>query len=330
MRQTKYLAAAFLIATVNFLSAEEIGKIFTDPVAAGRDYQVQGEYFLDVTPKVNEKYGTQIVALGGGEFIATRMHGGFPGAGADLTKRIRILEGHTTDGITTFVERQTVVTFAKDGSITVKNSAFNIEVAKLKKQVRTSPTSGAKPPQNAVVLFNGTNGAAFNNAQVTKDGLLKTGTATKEEFDDFSLHLEFLIPFMPYARGKERGSAGVVLQNRYELLISDSFGLANPQHDSGGAIANVRPPDTNMCFPPLTWQTLDIDFVARRVDNDGKTKQPAYVTVQQNGVSIHHNVKLPPASSIGRKIGQLIESGPIQFKDAGSPVCFRNIWLVKK
>jgi hypothetical protein len=148
--RVKYFAGSLLPLVLSIVASvlgAEQPKAVTDPAKAGRDGQIQGEYLLSgTTAQGDEKYGVQIVALGGGEFMATRFVGGLPGAGAEPYKRTRTIPGHTVDGETTFVERQTVVKFAKDGSVTVKNALFDALVAKLEKQNRTSSTLGAKPP----------------------------------------------------------------------------------------------------------------------------------------------------------------------------------------
>ena len=144
---------------------------------------------------------------------------------------------------------------------------------------------------------------------------------------DHTLHIEFRTPFMPKARGQGRGNSGVYLQGRYECQVLDSFGLEGENNECGG-IYTVAEPIVNMCFPPLAWQTYDIDFTAAKYDADGKKIENARVTIKHNGVLIHDNVELrspPPATS---------PEGPgpeaCIMQDHGNPVAFRNIWVVEK
>jgi len=82
-----------------------------------------------------------------------------------------------------------------------------------------------------------------------------------------------------------------------------------------------------MCFPPLSWQTYDIDFTAARYEGDQKVKN-ARITVKHNGVVIMENLELPHATP-----GRLDESpapAPLYLQGHGNPVFYRNIWAVKK
>jgi hypothetical protein len=75
------------------------------------------------------------------------------------------------------------------------------------------------PPQ-AVVIFDGTDTEQFRRARMTEDGLLQEGAEFRDGYRDFTLHLEFRLPYMPYARGQGRGNSGVYIQRRYELARS--------------------------------------------------------------------------------------------------------------
>jgi hypothetical protein len=151
---------------------------------------------------------------------------------------------------------------------------------------------------------------------------------SKQSFGDAHLHVEFRTPFMPSARGQGRGNSGVYLQDRYECQVLDSFGLKGENNEAGG-IYSVSKPLLNMCFPPLSWQTYDIDFESARFDENGTKTKNAVMTVRLNGVLVQDHVEVPRATAAaGRKEGP--EPGPIQLQNHGNPVFFRNIWIVEK
>jgi hypothetical protein len=154
------------------------------------------------------------------------------------------------------------------------------------------------------------------------------GATTVETVQDHTLHLEFLLPYMPKSRGQGRGNSGLYLHGRYECQILDSFGLEGENNECGG-IYTIARPRVNMCLPPLQWQTYDVDFTAPKFDDSGKKIKNAVVTIVQNGVTIHDKLELPNETPGGvAKEGP--KPGPIFLQDHGNPVRFQNIWVVKK
>ncbi|GIX03391.1 MAG: hypothetical protein KatS3mg113_0397 [Planctomycetaceae bacterium] len=291
-----------------YLSAEE----------AGPDFQIQGEYVGELH---ETKWGLQVVARGEGKFEAWLLKGGLPGAGWDQKTR-RHLQGNT-HGDETPLKGEHV-------SAVVVGDAVRLEVDGVKgvlsKVLRQSPTLGMKPPAGAVVLFDGRHAEHWNPPKLMDDGLLGVGTRTRQSFTNFTLHLEFRTPFMPYATGQARGNSGMYLQDQYEIQILDSFGLEGLDNECGG-LYSVSRPAVNMCLPPLTWQTYDVEFTTAKLDEHGKIVEPARATIRHNGVVIHENVGLKITPGGGRNDGK---PGPLYLQDHGDPVRFRNIWIVPR
>ncbi|HMC10549.1 MAG TPA: DUF1080 domain-containing protein, partial [Pirellulaceae bacterium] len=190
-----------------------------------------------------------------------------------------------------------------------------------------SATMGLMPPSNATVLFDGRSTDQFQpGAKVTPDGLLMAGVMTKTPVQGFRMHLEFRTPFMPTARDQARGNSGVYIQRRYEVQILDSFGLDGAFNEAG-SLYRQTPPDLNMAFPPLTWQTYDIWFTPPRFETDGKTKTAnARITVLHNGIPVHWHREIIAKTGGGQQEGS--QALPIQLQDHGNPVLYRNIWIV--
>jgi hypothetical protein len=112
----------------------------------------------------------------------------------------------------------------------------------------------------------------------------------------------------------------------YELQVLDSFGLSGENNECGG-FYSIRQPDVNMCYPPLAWQTYDIDFTAAKYDGDKKAKN-ARVTVKHNGVTIHDTIEL--ARGTPGRLPEGPSPGGLYLQDHGNPVVYRNIWIVEK
>jgi hypothetical protein len=325
------LAATWTVSAYAADKAEKKDKkelpTYTDPAAAGPDFAVQGEYSGEISTQEGQaKLGVQVIALGDGKFRAMAYRGGLPGDGWDKEsgKAPTSYEGQTSDGVTSFPGEKGRGEI-KQGVLTVYNAGGEA-LGELKKVERKSPTLGAKPPAGAVVLFDGTNTEAWENAKMTADGLLEVGTKTKRSFGSCRLHLEFRTPFMPTAQGQARGNSGVYLQHTYEFQVLDSFGLEGKDNECGG-LYKIMTPRLNMCYPPLSWQTYDFDFTAPKFDADGKKTANARVTLKHNGVLIYNNVELPKLTPGGRD--KEAPTGPLYLQDHNNPVYYRNIWLLE-
>jgi hypothetical protein len=293
------------------------GEAFIDPAKAGPDFTFQGEY-------VGKDCGAQVIAQGDGKFRIVGYSGGLPGAVAEYEKQVEL--DAAREGEKVVINSAGWTGSIENGQLVAKNE--DGESFELKHVVRESPTLGAKPPEGAVVLFDGSNADAWEGGKLTAEKFLEGGTKSKAAFGDCTLHLEFRTPFMPKARGQGRGNSGVYLQDRYEAQVLDSFGLKGENNEAGGIYTKSKP-RLNMCFPPLSWQTYDIDFQAARFDAEGKKTKNAVMSVKLNGVVVQENVEVDgTTTAAGRKEGP--EAGPIQLQNHGNPVVYRNIWLVEK
>ena len=70
---------------------------------------------------------------------------------------------------------------------------------------------------------------------------MKEGGETKQKFTDYTLHVEFYLPFKPFARSQERGNSGVYNQHRYETQVLDSFGVKGMDNQCGGIYTKSPP-----------------------------------------------------------------------------------------
>ena len=128
---------------------------------------------------------------------------------------------------------------------------------------------------------------------------------TEAEFEDFRLHIEFLI--------EEQRNSGVYLRGMYEAQVVDRDsrmqGISGP-----GAIFSRIAPSVNAGKPGGEWQTYDLTLVDR------------HVTVVLNGVKVIDNQPV-----IGPTGGAIhtdpAAPGPIYLQGDHTSVKFRNILL---
>jgi hypothetical protein len=327
-----FAAPVFLMTTASLAKEGKGTAVSINPAEVDADFAIQGEYTGTVQSEDGqEKLGVQIIALGNGNFRAVGFTGGLPGDGWDQGDKEEA-EAAAVDGAVTFKGQRGTGT-VKDGVMKVMNPDGK-HIGDLQRVVRESPTLGAKPPEGASVLFDGTSvdqwvaARGKGPARMTDDGLLMQGANSKKRLGSHHLHIEFLLPYKPLARGQGRGNSGLYLQGRYEVQMLDSFGLAGRDNECGG-IYKIASPSINMCFPPLSWQTYDVDFTEAEYDASGKKTKNARMTVRHNGVVIHDDVELPNRTTAS-PLAEGPEPGFVHLQDHGNPVRYRNIWVVEK
>jgi hypothetical protein len=190
-----------------------------------------------------------------------------------------------------------------------------------------------------VQLFDGTNLDLWENTSggapswTISDGSAEvTGgdIRTKAKYQDFKLHVEFLIPqFDSSVTGQQRGNSGVYLQERYEIQVLGLLRRHHPVHDEAGGIYSKRAPDSNQATAPGTWQTYEITFRAARYNSSGTKTENARV---HRGLERRHR---PQRRRDQRRHRRRHRRGPRRRDPSacrttttpGPNVRYRNIWI---
>ena len=321
------------VLSISAIAQDKKSWIKPTDAAKHQHFQIQGEYLAEFEDNGEQRrIGAQVIALSDKTFRSELFIGGLPGAGWSRGQEQRGSNGKIDGKFQIWTSDDggdPARTRLVDGNLELVDNDGNIRVT-FKKVHRKSPTLSAKPPKGALVLFNGSAASAknFERGQIVLGNLLRHDCESKEKFGDHQLHLEFRTPYMPFARGQGRGNSGMYLQGRYEVQVLDSFGLSGKNNECGG-IYSISEPIVNMCLPPLSWQTYDVDFTAARYDSaSGKKIKNARATIKHNGVIIHNNLELPKGTP--GKNPEANSPGILYLQGHGNPVVYRNVWVLKK
>ncbi len=140
---------------------------------------------------------------------------------------------------------------------------------------------------------------------------------SEQKWGSCRIELEVLV-----AKG---ANSGIYVMGEYEVQILDSFGKDKLGGGDMGAIYGAQPPRVNACKKPGEWQKYEIDFVAPKLDADGKkTTNARFLVVKLNGKVLHENVEMKGPTPSG-VTGKEAAAGPIMFQGDHGPVAFRNI-----
>lgn len=364
-----FLASAFLwmgeaqAQTLDKAGEAAAKKLFDAP-AIGIELKLQGEY---VGKEGDKPVGVQVAARGNKSFHALILEGGLPGEGWDGGRYGLLESGPLVDGRVEFrsPDDENSSAVLNENGLTLKRGDRK---TLLKRVERQSATLGLQPPTSAIVLFGGAkpNMDAFEERKDIEgltmptmfEGSMMAGAVTKRKFRDYTLHVEFMTGWEPQNIPWRRADAGIYMLSRYEVAIGDSFGF---DFDLSGATSPNRPKlmsdkmksslfpavkgssaprvcgsvftypskAPNACFPPLVWQTLDIDFQAPRFDDKGKKTSKAVISVKLNGHQTVDKLEVNGPTPHGFK-GPETADGPIWFEAFGRRVLYRNIWVVER
>jgi hypothetical protein len=210
-------------------------------------------------------------------------------------------------------------------------------------------TPGANPgdaPSDAIVLFNGKDLAAWSErgkgpnrnkfvdaSWTLRDGYMEVrrgsgDLATKEKFGDVQLHIEWASPVEIDGDSQWRGNSGVILMERYEIQVLDSFQNKTYADGQAGALYGQWAPLVNASRKPGEWQTYDIVFEAPKFEGETVAK-PAMATVFHNGVLLHNRQaftgQMAHRVNVPYKAHEPEERLMLQNHD--TLVRYRNIWV---
>lgn len=256
-----------------------------------------------------------------------------------------VLEGTIKDGKLVLAQKGAAdqktawVGTIADGTFAGNSAEGAAALFSMKKEIRLSPTLGAKPPKGAVVLlgkdtqdltalWQRENGEACG-WKLLPEGVMTVVPGTrsiisKQKFKNHRIHLEFRTPYEPEERGQGRGNSGVYFQGRYEVQVLDSYGLEGKDNDCGG-IYSISKTRVNMSAPPLQWQTYDATLTTAVMEGQ-KVVTFARITVLHNGAKIHEDLELTHATTAA-PFKNIEDSGGLYLQDHGHAVQYRNIWV---
>ncbi len=196
-------------------------------------------------------------------------------------------------------------------------------------------------PSDAIVLFNGKDLSAWAKSGsqdpagwTIKNGILEVAPgsgdiATRQQFGDCQLHLEWAIPASNQCKGQHGCNSGVFFLSRYEVQILESNVNVTYVDGMAGSLYGQYPPLVNATRPQGEFNTYDIIFRGPRFDAAAGIVRTATVTLFINGVLIQDNVELLGATAHGARATYSAhgETGPLKLQDHGDPIQFKNIWI---
>jgi len=223
------------------------------------------------------------------------------------------------------------------------------EVWQPEPKVVTPGADCAKPPSDAIVLFDGKNLDEWVSAQdkspakwTVANGVMTVNKAvgnieTKRSFKNYQFHMEWKVPANITGSGQLRGNSGLFLASTgpddagYELQVLDSYNNKTYVNGMAASVYKQSIPLANPALKPGDWQSYDVVWTAPAFNDDGSVKSPAYVTAFFNGVLVENHFELKGETRyIGQPFYKKYDRAPIKLQahgDKSDPLSFRNIWV---
>lgn len=191
---------------------------------------------------------------------------------------------------------------------------------------------GMKPPEGAVVLFDGSSFDAWchesgkpvtwdivgdamqvatKSNKENKEKEIGGNIRTKEAFSSMRFHMEFRYPLEANRSGQNRGNSGLFFLGIGEVQILNSYATPGYWNEAGSIYKKV-PAKVNAAGPPLAWQTYDVELHLPEAGGD-----TAILTVYLNGKIVHNKME----------IACLKPEVVIMLQDHSNLLQFRNIWV---
>ncbi len=326
----------FLLASL-LLSAVTPSIGWTDEAGSlGAVSKLQGEY-LGVIAGNKQNIGLQAVAIDAAHLKIHLLDEGLPGFGYSAKSNriadqpIELAVKSENGQATGWINQYAFELDGKQARIFDRGGSHSKPIATLQKVIRQSPTLGRMPPAGATQLTETDSHhdilAALVEASISDVQRERETVAVINSNRRCKLHIEFQIALdiEPKVVDPKHADSAIFLDGLCQISIVDSFGrIAN--NNLCGAIGNRRQPSLNMCLPPQSWQTYDIELSALKYDPNAKKISSADLTVLLNGFKIHDRVQIS-GSNQSYALGDF-QTLSLVFSGGGDRVKFKNIWLL--
>jgi hypothetical protein len=156
------------------------------------------------------------------------------------------------------------------------------------------------------------------------------GITSKDKFSGLlQIHIELASNPEIVSKSQFRGNSGILIMNRYEIQVLDSYQNQTYADGSAASIYGQWPPLVNASRKPGEWQSYDMVWEPPDFDH----LRSAYLTMFHNGLLVHNHQMLQGVPVHRRLATYTPHEGeaPLSLQNHGERVnpWFRFIWVRK-